>query len=236
MSGLATPVSSPGVQCRQARLGMTLMELMVGLVITAVMAATGAAAFGSIIDHRRIIRESTVDMERASALRDQLRLWIGSGTVLIQTGGVPNIGGGSSSSSSSTMAGTSTISAAAATGDEITVNTTAANPANAPSVRMRIFVDGDQSTPEQGLTVEYQTSNQAPLQRRELDRSIGSLKVEYLDQRTNRWRPSSEAATIQAIAVRVWLLPPTGGQLPAILQLPMIFQTNLGALAGQAGR
>jgi len=211
---------------------MTLMELMVGMVITGVMATIGAAAFGSIIDHRRIIKESTVDMERASALRDQLRLWIGSGTVLIQTGGVPNIGGGRASA----MPSNATISAAAATGDEISVNTTAANPANAPSVRMRIFVDGDEGTPERGLTMEYQTSNQAPLQRLQLEPSIGGMKVEYLDQRTNRWRPSSEAATIQPIAVRVWLLPLAGGQLPAILQVPMIFQTSVGALAGQAGR
>jgi type II secretory pathway pseudopilin PulG len=210
---------------------MTLMELMVGLVITGAMATIGAAAFGSIIDHRRIIRESTVGMERASALRDQLRLWIGSGTVLIQTGGVPNIGGRSPAMSSGT-----TISAAAATGDEISVNTTAPNPANAPSVRMRIFIDGDEGTPERGLTIEYQTSNQAPLQRLQLEPSIGGMKVEYLDQRTNRWRPASEAATIQPIAVRVWLLPASGVQLPAILQVPMIFQTSLGAQAGQAGR
>ncbi|HVT38081.1 MAG TPA: type II secretion system protein [Gemmatimonadaceae bacterium] len=214
-----------------SRRGMTLMELMVGLVITSAMATIGAAAFGSIIDHRRIIKESTVDMERASALRDQLRLWIGSGTVLIQTGGVPNIGGRASA-----MTSNASMRAAAATGDEISVNTTAANPAHAPSVRMRIFIDGDENTPERGLTIEYQTSNQAPLQRLQLEPSIGGLKVEYLDQRTNRWRPASEAATIQAIAVRVWLLPLAGGHLPAILQVPMIFQTSVGALAGQAGR
>ena len=134
------------------------------------------------------------------------------------------------------MSSGTTISAAAATGDEISVNTTAPNPANAPSVRMRIFIDGDEGTPERGLTIEYQTSNQAPLQRLQLEPSIGGMKVEYLDQRTNRWRPASEAATIQPIAVRVWLLPASGVQLPAILQVPMIFQTSLGAQAGQAGR
>ena len=213
------------------RRGMTLMELIVGLVITATMAATGAAAFGSIIDHRRIIKQSTVDLERASALRDQLRLWIGSGTILTQSGGVPNVGG-----RSSTVPGTSSVGAASAVGDELTVITTAANPANAPSMRMRIFVDGDDATPERGLTLEYQTTNQAPLQRLQLEPSIGGMKVEYLDQRTGRWRPASEAATIQPIAVRMWLLPAQGKRLPAILQLPVIFQTSAGALANQAGR
>jgi prepilin-type N-terminal cleavage/methylation domain-containing protein len=214
---LTRPVS---FHAHVARRGMTLMELMVGLVLMAVMATTGVAAFGSIIDHRRIIKESTVGMERASALRDQLRVWIGSGTVLIQTGGVPNIGGRASAAPSAM----STISAAAATGDELTVNTSAQNPANSPTARMRFFIDGDDATPERGLTVEYQASTQAPLQRRQLEATIGGLKVEFLDQRTNRWHPASEAATIQAIAVRVSMQPMDGYQLPAILQVPMVFK------------
>ena len=211
-------MTRPSTRFVSVRHGMTLMELMIGLVITTVMAATGVAAFGSIIDHRRIIKESTVDMERASALRDQLRTWIGFGTPVIQTGGVPNIGGRASSSTNST------ISAAAATGDELTVTTSAANPAGTPTARMRFFIDEDEGTAERGLTIEFQASNQSPLQRRELERSIGGLTVEFLDQRTNRWHPASEAATIQPIALRVSLRPRNGGQLPAILLVPMIFK------------
>lgn len=202
-----------------SRRGMTLMELLVGLVLTGAMASMGAAAFGSIIDHRRVIKESTIEMERAAALREQLRNWIGGGTVLIQQGGGPRLG----TRSANTMPGTPVITAAVAAGDELTVNTNAPNPAGTPTARMRFFVDGDDGTPERGLTVEYQANNQSPLQRMQLEPSIDSLKVEFLDQRTNRWRPASEAATIQPIAVRVSLLPPEHGTLPAILQLPMIF-------------
>jgi len=199
---------------------MTLMELLVGLALTGAMATMGAAAFGSIIDHRRVIKESTVEMERAAALREQLRNWIGSGTVLIQQGGGPRLG----TSSASVMRGSPVIASAVASGDELTVNTTAPNPAGTPQARMRFFVDGDDGTPERGLTVEYQSSNQTPLQRMQLEPSIGTLKVEFLDQRTNRWRAASEAATIQPIAVRVALLPPEKATLPAILQLPMVFR------------
>jgi len=201
------------------RRGMTLMELLVGLALTGAMATMGAAAFGSIIDHRRIIKESTVEMERAAALREQLRNWIGGGQVLIQQGGGPRLG----RSSATAMPGSQTITAAVAAGDELTVNTSAPNPAGTPTTRMRFFVDGDDGTPERGLTVEYQASNASPLQRMQLEPSIGTLVVEFLDQRTNRWRPASEAATIQPIAVRVALLPPEHATLPAILQLPMIF-------------
>jgi prepilin-type N-terminal cleavage/methylation domain-containing protein len=202
------------------RRGMTLMELLVGLALTGAMAAMGAAAFGSIIDHRRVIKESTVEMERATALRHQLHEWIGSGQVVTQLGGGPRLGG----SSANAMSAGRTISAAVASSDELTVVTSAPNPAMTPTARMRFFIDGDDGTPEHGLTVEYQSSNQTPLQRLQLEPSIGVLRVEFLDQRTNRWRPASEAATIQPIAVRVTLGPPEHGSLPAILQLPMIFR------------
>lgn len=43
----------------RARRGMTLMELVIGLAITGIMAAAGVAAFGSIIDHRRVIHDAS---------------------------------------------------------------------------------------------------------------------------------------------------------------------------------
>lgn len=215
-----------------ARRGMTLMELVVALVITGMMAAMGAATFSSIIDHRRVIVSSTVGTERAAALRDQIRTWLLAGTVQLQTGGVPQgIGRASVAApviASSPMNGasttsTGTISAAAASGDEITFVTTAPNPADAPSVRMRLFIDGDASTPETGLTLEYQASTSAPLVRLELERSIGVLKVDFLDQRTNQWYESTQAAAITPIAVRLSMQPFDNGQLPGILEVPMIF-------------
>src|SRR5262245_49219277 len=73
----------------RARGGMTLMELVIGLAITGIMAAAGVAAFGSIIDHRRIIREASSATERAAALRETIRSWTLGGTVRMQIGGGP---------------------------------------------------------------------------------------------------------------------------------------------------
>ena len=225
------------------RRGMTLMELVVGITITGMMAAAGGAAFSSIIDHRRIIRQATIETERAAALRETIRGWLVAGTVLIQSGGVPRLGGGpavpspaatapggtnSSQSSSSSTGGNTAVSAAAATGDELTFTTTAPTPAMAPSVRMRLFIDGDPATPEHGLTLEYQPSTNAPLQRRELDSTITTLKVEFLDSRTNRWTKASDGAAITPSAVRLWFLPPEGGKLAGILQVPMVFRIGGG--------
>ncbi|HEX7547184.1 MAG TPA: prepilin-type N-terminal cleavage/methylation domain-containing protein [Gemmatimonadaceae bacterium] len=224
-----------------ARRGMTLMELVVALVITGMMAAMGAATFSSIIDHRRIIRSSTGEMERASALRDQIRTWMLSGTVQIVTGGAgrglgragttisaSNITMSFNNSAASSTNSGNGITAAVAGGDELTFVTTAPNPANAPSVRMRLFIDADESTPETGLTLEYQPSTSTPLKRIQLEPTIGVLKVEFLDQRTNQWFESNQGAAVTPIAVRLSMQPYDGGRIPGILQLPMVFP--IGAL------
>jgi len=214
------------------------MELVVALVITGMMAVLGASTLASLIDHRRVILGSTTELERASALRDQIRTWMLSGAVQVTTGGstrgigrgFTQVGGGispafnnaSPTSSDSPMAGTG-ITAAVAAGDEITFVTTAPNPADAPSVRMRLFIDGDANTPETGLTLEYQPSTATPLKRVQLEPSIGVLAVEFLDQRTNKWVESTQAASITPIAVRLSMQAYDGGKIPAILQLPLIF-------------
>ena len=219
------------------RRGMTLMELVVALVITGMMALVGSATLASLVDHRRVIKTSTVDIERASALRDQIRTWMLSGTVQIVTGGATRGVGRASASVAAPAISTpgiasgmpgSAITSAVAAGDEITFVTTAPNPADAPSVRMRLFIAGDASTPETGLTLEYQASTATPLQRIQLEGSIGVLKVEFLDQRTNQWLESTQAAAITPIAVRLSMQPYDGGRLPGILQLPLIFP--MGAL------
>ena len=209
---------------------MTLMELVIGLAITGMMAAAGAGAFSSIIAHRRIIRDASVDIERAAAFREMLETWINAGTVQIQRGGGPRgltrgVGaalptGGRGGITSNTAA----VSAATAIGDEITFTTTALNPAFTANARIRLYIDGDDNTPERGLTMEYQPNLQQPLVRRMLDSTIDTLKVEYLDSRTDKWIRASEAATIATqTAVRVTLLPGEKHAIPAILQVPMIF-------------
>jgi type II secretory pathway pseudopilin PulG len=214
----------------RARGGMTLMELVIGITITGLMALTGAGAFASIIDHRKIIRESTVATERAAALRDMLRTWISSGQVQIQQGGGPRgltrttIGMTSGSMTATNVsARTMVVAGAQATGDELVFTTNALTPSMLPNVRIRLYIDADANTPETGLAMEYQPNIQTPIVRRGIDSSIGTLVVEFLDRRTGRWFRATEAATIQSRAVRVTLLPAEGDTLPALLQLPMIF-------------
>ena len=211
----------------RARAGMTLMELVIGLAITGMMAAAGAGAFASIIDHRRGIREASASTERAAALREMIHSWLVAGTVQIQQGGGPRgltrgIAGGARTNSTAGN-NTAAVSTAQAIGDEVSFTTTALNPSLLAAVRIRLYIDGDNNTPEKGLTIEYQPNLQMPLVRKMLDSTIDSLRVEFLDTRTGRWFHSTEAATIRPRAVRLTLLGGERDTLPAILSLPMIF-------------
>jgi prepilin-type N-terminal cleavage/methylation domain-containing protein len=211
----------------RARRGMTLMELVIGLAITSMMTAAGAGAFESLISHRKVIRDAAVSTERAVALRGMIRDWLSTGQVQIQQGGGPR---GLSRGAATTAApaggmsnSTSSVSAAQAAGDEISFTTSAANPALLGIVRIRMFIDADNNTPEKGLTIEYQPNAQQPIVRKMLDSTIDTLNVEFLDDRTHRWYHSSEAATITPTVVRITMLPGEHHTAPPILSVPMIY-------------
>jgi len=212
----------------KARAGVTLMELIVALTVTGFMAAIGTATFGSIIDNRRIIREATSETERAAALRETLRAWLLPASLQVQIGGIPrgsrqsNTRAVASNATTRTPNGAETVLPAAVTGDELIFTTTAPNPANAPNARMRLFIDEDEQTPEQGLTLEYQVNQQSPLQRKQLDSTVTGMLIEYLDRPTRRWVTATQAASLQPRAVRLTLTSAEGVIAPTLLSLPTI--------------
>ena len=225
---------------RTRRTGMTLMELVIGLAITGIMAAAGASAFASIIDHKRVIREASVTTERAAALRETVRSWALSGTVRVQMGGGPRgltsaAGRGGRGATVATSATTNQFSLAAVTpaqaiGDELTIGgVMGPNPAFQPGITIRLYIDGDANTPEHGLTMEYRPVNQTQaLVRQMVDSTIDSLRVEYLEGRTGRWIAATQAATIGNIrAVRVRFVPNPKIPYSPILLEPLVFTTGL---------
>jgi prepilin-type N-terminal cleavage/methylation domain-containing protein len=214
------------------RRGMTLMELVIGIAITGMMAAVGAGTFATIIDHRKTIRNATIDTERAAALRDMVRSWLIVGTPVYTTGATAAQGGrgGAPVATNTNPTNTGTngtgITAAVSSSDELTVSTQAATPANVPiTQRLRIFIDADPTTPETGLTIEYQANPQTPLQRRQIEPAVGALKVEILDSVSGRWYAMSDASALTGrIALRFTMLPPDKGTLPPLLQLPIMIR------------
>lgn len=207
------------------------MELVIGLAITGIMAATGVSAFSSIIDHRRIIRDANAATERAAALRETIRSWAVGGTVRMQLGGGPSgLTRGAARRGSASMGGMSiaAVTPAQGSGDDLTIATSADNPAMTQTLTIRLYIDIDANTPEHGLTMEYQPSPTQPLVRRMLDSTIDSLKVEYLDGRTHRWIAASQAATISSVsAFRVTMVPNPTAAVSPLVTLPLVFGRGL---------
>jgi hypothetical protein len=97
-------------------------------------------------------------------------------------------------------------------------------PIPSANTRVRLFIDGDPNTTETGLTIEYQGANASPIQRMQLDSTIGVMFIEYLDNRTGRWFEAAQVATITPIAIRFALAPVEGDSIPRLLQAPFVFR------------
>ncbi len=225
----------------RARGGMTLLELVIALVITGLMASVGAAAFGSIIDNQARVERASVTTERAASLREMIHSWLESGTVTVRQGGLPRgFGRGGTSLRTVSASGTAAVQSvtpAVVTGDVLSFTTQAPNPANAPQATMRLFVDDDPTTSEVGLTVEYQASAQSPLLRRQLEPSIDSLVIEYLDARTSRWYPAQDAATITPRAVRLHLHASATSEFSPLMTMSMMLPiASQGGVGGARAR
>jgi hypothetical protein len=171
-----------------------------------------------------------VTTERGAALRETIRSWLVAGQIRIIIGGGPrglNRAGaaapavGARTSTGNSMAA---VTPAMAGGDELRFTTPAVTPSPVPNVAMRLYIDADVNTPEKGLTLEYQPNLQQGLVRQMLDSLVDTLKVEYLDARTQRWFPSTEAATLVGVrAVRVWMIQNPAAPPSPLLGVPMMF-------------
>jgi len=208
---------------------MTLMELVIGLAITGMMAAAGAAAFTSIVDHRETVRKANAATERAAALREMIRTWILNGVVRIDLGGGPRGLSRAGQATRVTMRTGNTVvdlTPAKGVGDQVTIVTSAINPSMMPNMSIRLYIDVDDNTPEKGLTMEYQPNPQSSLTRRMLDSTITSLTLEYLDGRTQRWIESSQAATIGNLrATRISFASSDTSATTRLLSIPITVAT-----------
>lgn len=217
----------------RARRGMTLMELVIGLTITGIMATAGARTFSSIIDHRAVVRGANRTTERTAALRDMIRSWGLNGAITVEIGGGPR---GLTRSASGAAARTANrrgasnivqVTPAKHSGDQVTIVTSAPNPAMLPNLSIRLYIDADETTPETGLTMEYQPNPRSQLVRRMLDSTISALVLEYLDNRTGRWLAASQAANTSVRAARISFVPSDTLAGSPLLGVPLTLPTRV---------
>lgn len=190
--------------------GMTLLELLVGLMVTGLVLAAGYAAVASISDHRRRAAEALDEAARAAAIRRTLSEWIvaarlepdGTGPAFR---GVDALDGGKDD-------------------DELTFLTGAASATPDGGVPVvRLYVDRDPETAERGLVAELGGWRGGARERVELAPAATGLQVRYLSalSRDPVWLPGWISSTVlpRAVEVRVEAAPDS---LPPLLALPLV--------------
>ena len=196
-----------------SRRGMTLMELVVSLVITGLVAAAAAGTFASVIDARAASRDAAHVSSAAAATRGMLVAWLSSGRISVQAGGGPRAGSFSLDDRD----------------DQVLVVATRATPLTYNETAVRLFIDRDALTPEIGLVAELQPvsldGGGAGLQtttRVQLDSTVMGLQVEYLDRNTRQWVTRRETIPRNPMAMRMTLFAEEPDTLPALLRMPIL--------------
>ena len=204
---------------------MTLMELVVSLTITGLVAAAAAGTFASVIDSRSRAREVAHATSAAAATRGLLVAWLSSGRVSVQAGGAPRLG----------------MLPFDEHDDQVLVTATAATPLNYNETAVRLFIDRDDLTPEHGLVAELQPvsleGGGAGLRTTtlvQLDSAVTGLQVEYLDRNTRMWVTRRETIPRNPLAMRITLFPEEPDTLPSLLRMPIVqpLVTTVTARAG----
>ena len=195
-----TRIASP------ARAGMTLMELVIALLITGMIAAIGAAAFDSVLDNRASARVATHAVTHAAATRALLVSWLSSGRF----------------SSDATRPPSAATLNLGEDDDALVVIVNTPTPIDYTEAAVHLFIDRDPESMESGLVAEMQSLEGATMVRTELDSTVTGLLVEYLDPQANRWVPRKEGVVRSPLAMRMTLSARAPDTLPPLLRLPFV--------------
>jgi type II secretory pathway pseudopilin PulG len=195
---------------RTAELGMTLLELIVGLTVTGLALTAGFGALGMLGERRERLEAAMNMVARAATVRADIAAWLGDARLVAEEGG-PNFRG---------LDGVH----GRTPDDDVTFLTTAPTPLGTGETIVRLYVDRDTATAERGLTAVFAEWRGAALTRVVLDSSIVGLDVRYLSGVLGRraWLPSWISSTLLPAGVEVRLLAAPADSLPPLLPLPIL--------------
>lgn len=193
--------------------GMTLIELLVATTIAGIVLAAGYGMLTTLLDNRERLEEASERAARASALRHSLISWLEGAQVARGANG-PRYRGIDGVLDDHPD-------------DELTFLTSAPTPLGSPETIVRLFIDRDEETPEEGLTAqltEYLGNRSVTL---ELAPEAQGLDAEYFSRvlGADRWMPSWISSTVLPVGVRVTLNAAPAADLPPLLALPIVVPT-----------
>ena len=204
---------------RRARIGMTLIELVVALTITGLAVGSGYSAYATLADRRIVADRQADDIARTSAIRSTLASWIAGSRLTIEQDDIVF----------RDVDGTRRSLGVAVPDDDLTFFTSARTPVGNHGTVVHLFVDHD-SSGDRGLIAELSEWSGGRHTRIQIDSAVASLDVSILSSvlGAESWLPSWVSATILPAGVRITLRARAGDSLPPLLRLPITVSLENG--------
>lgn len=188
--------------------GLTLVELLVGLVIMGAALGAGYGAFAGLTDHRQRAVLAMDEAAREALVRQVLMEWLRGARLNGEENGPPFMGLDGFDGD--------------VPDDEISFLTTAPTLPGAGDGFVRIFVDRDPMTKERGLVAEMSEWRGSRVERLELVPAALGMNARYLyGFRARRWLSSWISSSEIPLGVEIRLQAAPGDSLPRLLRRPL---------------
>jgi prepilin-type N-terminal cleavage/methylation domain-containing protein len=195
---------------------MTLLELLVGLTVGAVVAGVGYGTFASVIDHRTKADAQAQTVIRAANARRLLTGWLSGARLLVQEAGPPFRG----------LDGVYD----GVPDDELTFLTGVGSLGRPGETLVRLHIDRDTLTAERGLTAELSAWSSSAVERVQIEPHAVGLDARYLTHMlgSTEWLPSWISSSVLPVGIELEILGAVDDTMPPLLRLPIVVSIGSG--------
>ncbi|MEJ2218705.1 MAG: type II secretion system protein [Gemmatimonadota bacterium] len=194
---------------RPSRSGMTLVELLVGLIVIGAALAAGYRAFAGVADQRGRAVAAMDEAAREALVRRAMVDWLRGAVLVSEDGGPPFVGldGRDGDLPDDALAFLTTTRALPGVGN----------------VQVRLYIDRDPDTPERGLVADLSEWQGTYEERVELAPAATGLDARYLfGFRGRRWLPSWISSSVLPLGVELLVTAGASDSLPPLLRRPIL--------------
>jgi len=202
-----------------ARRGLTVLELLIGLALVALVASIGTATLSLFSREERHRRDMNDEVARELAIRRTLIAWL--------EGAHTNSGAPRGSNAGFQLVDKAEHGSDA---DVLAFTTAARTPLGTGETSVALYVDTDDRTPEVGLTAELTSWPGGPAARLQLDSTVAAMNVRCLTSLLGgrRWVPSWMSTSVLPRGVELRLGGRRTGEGSTVLQVPIVVAVEGG--------
>ena len=196
------------------RVGLTILELMFGLTVVALVASIGTATLSLFGDKDKHRREDLEELTREVAVRRTITTWLEAAHASV--GSVSGSANGAFQLTDTKRGGRDA--------DVLLFTTSAPTSLGTGETTVRLYVDDDEATPEVGLTAELTSWPGGPAAHLQLDSSITAMNVRCLTSLlgARRWVASWVSTSVVPQGIEIRLQARGKGVRSPFLQRPIV--------------